>query len=36
MENKVYDFWEDDYRKDAGKAIKKEEVKNLITRTHHP
>jgi hypothetical protein len=29
------DFWKDNYRKDAGAAAEKKEVKNLITRTHY-
>jgi hypothetical protein len=35
MENKAYDFWKDNYRKDAGAVVKKKEVKNLIARTHY-
>jgi hypothetical protein len=28
-------IWKDNYRKDAGAATKKKEVKNLIARTHY-
>jgi hypothetical protein len=35
MQNKVYDFWKDNYRKDAGTAVEKKEVKNLIARNHY-
>jgi hypothetical protein len=35
MEDKIYNFWKDNYRKDAGAAAKKKEVKNLIARTYY-
>ena len=35
MEDEIYDFWKDNYRKDVSAAIKKKEIKNLIARTHY-
>ena len=35
MEDKVYNFWKDNYRKDTVTVIEKKEIKNLIARTHY-
>jgi hypothetical protein len=35
MEDKVYHFWKDYYKKDTSAAVEKKEIKNLIARTHY-